>query len=61
MSTPAPIAVKVSDGWKPAFWDHWYREYVIEVCWCRSTKEEIEEDIREGRVYANMPCKYEGK
>lgn len=61
MITRAPIAVKVSDGWKPAFWDRWYGEYVIEVSWCRPTKEEIEEDIKEKRVYANMPWRHEEK
>ena len=39
----------------------WYGEYVIEVSWCRPTKEEIEEDIKEKRVYANMPWRHEEK
>lgn len=49
------------DGWRPAFWDRWYQDYVIEMSWCRPTKEDVEKDIEDGLVYANMPCKHHGK
>lgn len=61
MNTPSPIAVQLNDGWKPAFWDRWYQDYIIELTWTRPTKEEIEADIKEGRVVADMPCKHYGK
>ncbi len=56
-----PIAVWNNGIYQPAFWDDGYEEYIIELCWSRQTPSEVYADIREGRVYADLPCKYEGK
>lgn len=59
---PGPIAVQMHDGsWKAAFWDRWYQDYVIKVWWRRCTKEEIEEDLRAGRIIPNDPRDGAGK
>lgn len=61
MSEPAPIAVKTEEGWFAAFWNPYYQDYVIEISQRRRSKKKVEDDIRSKRIYANMPCKYEGK
>jgi hypothetical protein len=58
---PQPLSVKTNDGWKAAFWDPWYQDYVIKIYWRRPTKEEIEEDIKNGTIRELMPCENDGK
>jgi hypothetical protein len=56
-----PIAVKTQEGWFAAFWNPHYQDYVIELCHRRRSKKNVEDDIQSKRVYANMPCPFEGK